>query len=203
MFEQYGPLYNQNPSEINNPSNNTYKRLYQSTIDNFFYLRHFDGTDELFSSALVPVPISLFQRLSSVINLGAVESILYSDSIAASVLAINGSNINAKYSIELADTLNSKIVRFYFGGQMIFESVIDYSTGTLFQLDCNVFIIRTGASTARCIVSYLANSRTESQITLLTGLNFAVANDLNLTGEGVVNSDIIALFAKGIYYPQV
>lgn len=52
MFEQYGPLYRQNPAEINNPSNDTYKRLYQSTVDNEFYLRHSDGTDELFSSAI-------------------------------------------------------------------------------------------------------------------------------------------------------
>lgn len=51
MFEQFGPYYRQGASEIQDPTNNTYERLWRD-ISGTFYIRHSDGTDELFSTAI-------------------------------------------------------------------------------------------------------------------------------------------------------
>lgn len=47
MFEQFGPYYRQNASEIQNPTNATYERLWRDLAGAYF-VRHFDGTDEPF-----------------------------------------------------------------------------------------------------------------------------------------------------------
>lgn len=53
MFEQFGPLYFQLPSNIHNPYNSTYKRLYQRLDTGEFVLRLFDGTEENFADILL------------------------------------------------------------------------------------------------------------------------------------------------------
>lgn len=60
MFEQFGPIYRQAASEIQNPTNDTYQRLWRDLSDNFF-LRHFDGTDEPFAAAIGAVGAMHFQ----------------------------------------------------------------------------------------------------------------------------------------------
>lgn len=204
MNEQFGPIYYQLPSDIENPYNATYKRLYESLVDGFFYLRHHDGTDELFATGVSPAFTvhSLYQDLNTVGNIGAGEDILYSNVILANKLFANGDEVKAQYSIGITNTLNSKVIRLYFAGVKIFESINDYSTGQQFDLDFNVSIIKVNATDAKTIVSYFANGVTESQISLLTPVNFAVNQNIVLTGEAVADGDILAQFAKGIFIPS-
>lgn len=52
MFEQFGPYYRQAASEIQDPTNSTYERLWRD-ISGTFYIRHSDGTDEVFADAIL------------------------------------------------------------------------------------------------------------------------------------------------------
>lgn len=52
MHEQYGPIYYQNPSDINPPDNTTYFRVFINLLDNLAYVKKHDDTIELFSDFL-------------------------------------------------------------------------------------------------------------------------------------------------------
>lgn len=52
MFEQFGPYYRQDASEIQNPTNSTYERIWRDLSGEYF-VRHFDGTDEPLADAIL------------------------------------------------------------------------------------------------------------------------------------------------------
>lgn len=49
MFEQYGPIYIQNPADINPPSNDTYVRLFVNILNGLATVKKSDDTLQLFS----------------------------------------------------------------------------------------------------------------------------------------------------------
>lgn len=205
-MEQFSPIYHTSPANINTPGQSNLIRLFRSTVDNLYYIKKSDGTFELFSTGILPVPAitlvsALFQDLDTVGNIGAGQDTIYSNDIAAGKFAVNGDEVKAQYSINIADTLNAKTIRLSFGGTNIFTSTNDYSTGTAFPLDFNASIIRVNANTIKTIVSYFSNGITETQTNTITPVNFAIANTLLLTGEGVADNDIVGNFVKGIFIP--
>lgn len=52
MNEQFGPIYYQLPSDVENPSNFTYKRFYQRLTDGELVFRLHDGTEQLLADII-------------------------------------------------------------------------------------------------------------------------------------------------------
>lgn len=201
MDEQAGLLYYVAEQFVAVPNTIEGLRLFRRLSDGKYYVKHSDDTIELFSSG-TGGSTSLFEEINDVGNVGAGEDDLYINQIVAGTLFFNGDAVNAKYAVRLANTLNSKVIRFYLFGAKIFESTIDYSTGQLFDLNFELFIIRTSTSTAKSVVSYYGTGVDESQITDIAGLDFTINNAIRLTGEAVANNDIVAKFNKGIFVPK-
>lgn len=201
MDEQAGLIYYMSDAYVALPNTTQGLRLFRKLSDGLYYVKKHDGTLELFSLGL-NMPYSVFQVVVPTNNVGAGEDTLDTNAIKGGTLAIVGSAIQAKYCVRLANTLNAKTLRLYFAGTKIFQSAHDYSGGTLFDLDLNVYIIRKDADSVGCIVSYTTNGITESQKVPVANVDFAVDNDLVLTGEAVADSDIISVFAKGMYLPN-
>lgn len=201
MDEQAGLIYYIGEAYIAVPNTIQGLRLFRRLSDGLYYIKKSDNTLELFSVGL-NMSYAVFQDVVSVNNVGAGEDTLYDNTILANTLAIVGSSIKAHYALKMAAAANAKTIRLYFAGVKIFESAVDFSATGLKYLDLNVEIIRTDVDHARAVVSYTGSGISEANAAIVTPVDYTIDNKITLTAEAVADSDVIALFGKGIYLPN-
>lgn len=142
-------------------------------------------------------------------NSGTGETDLYSYTIPASTLSLDGSKIDAVYGGTFNDITSTPRLRVYFAGNNIFDSgaLTVSATG---GWNVSTFLIRTGATTARVIVNVNTpgtSITTHSVQTDLTGQDFNIGNILKITatvtGAGGGSDDATAKLGTVMYIPKV
>jgi len=131
----------------------------------------------------------LINRFASVASSGTGATQLYSDSIPANTLTVDGQRIIAEYvaAASYGGVGYTATTNFTFAGQQIFNDAISLSNPANYDFD--IIITRTGATTARATVTMNREyaSAAPSQLNLVTttdlsGINWAAANNFILTG---------------------
>lgn len=147
-------------------------------------------------------PIADFS--TDVSNGTTVETDLYTYTTKANTLNATGERVIADYTVSLTDATADKVLKVYFAGTQIFTS------GTLTSgvgiVRISVSVMRTGASTARAVVSgispLLGAPITETD---LTGLTFSGTNIIKITGTASGASggsgDITAKIGGVFFWP--
>jgi hypothetical protein len=156
------------------------------------------------SAAYAAVGGILFDHFSDVGNGTTVETDLYSDTIAASVLSTNGHKLQASYTGSFAANTTTKQLKVYFGGTVIFDSGALAVSATLTTWVVKVLVIRVSASVVRCSVDYQGAVSALPAYTEVTGLTLTNAQTLKITGTaggGGANNDIIAKLATVTFNP--
>ena len=120
------------------------------------------------------------------------ETVLYSVSIPANTLQVNGDKIEAFYALVFASNSNTKNIYVDFAGARIFASGGLSQNG--FGCEVEVRIMRVSSNAARCSVKIVRSGSCETVYTLLSSVNFATALDLKLVGEADSNGDVTAKF---------
>lgn len=132
-------------------------------------------------------------------NGGTSETDMYSDTLAASTLAVDGDKVQAHYCGTMVfGALTSQRVRAYFGGAGIFDTgAVTLAANTDWQVD--VTIIRVSSSVVRCMVSLQTTSTTTftyekyTEVTSLTLSNTQILKITGVsTGTGSLATDVIA-----------
>lgn len=164
--------------------------------------------------ALIKSPVPLFCRYADVASTstGGTEDDLYSDTIPAGQLANNGDRIEWECAVKfVAHATATRRLKFWFGGTVIFDSVVPtaYASGASYAM--RVTITRVSASAVRCrsiIMGTNLGSGTilggglESEITGLTLANTQVAKCTGIAaGTGAASGDIVARSASITYVP--
>lgn len=142
----------------------------------------------------------LFDHYTDAGNVGTGEDDLYSDTIAAGQLAIDGQKIVATYQgIFSGAAASTQDLRVYFGGTLIYDSgALSIGVATD-SWTAYVTIIRESSSVVRCAVSISTDFATlfpYSKYTRITGLTLASTQILKITGEaagvGAANDQIVS-----------
>lgn len=139
------------------------------------------------------VPIVEF--FTDVGNVGAGDDDLYSVTIAVGILDADGACVRARWSGIFNVTSCQLGVKF--GGTSIFASGTISSSGTAaWTVEC--VVMRASSTTARCIVSLLANGASVlTAYTLLSSLDWTATHILKITGTGGMipsDNDVVAKF---------
>lgn len=143
--------------------------------------------------------IGLFDHHADIGNVGTGEDDLYSDTIAASQLAVNDDKIETEYGgIFVSSGTATREVRAYFGGTKIFDTgALTLSLSSAWTM--YITIIRVSATVIRYMVSFTTEGAALAAYTAVgevTGLTLSSTNILKLTGEsagvGAATNDIVA-----------
>ncbi len=129
---------------------------------------------------------------------GLTETDLYTDTIAADMLAIDGDKITALYACTLVFSTSTKQVKVYFGGTAIFDTGA-LTVSAAGSLIIPVTIIRESATVVRYAISATTQAASVAEFAVigrLTGLTLSSTNVLKITGltAGVssASGDIVA-----------
>lgn len=142
---------------------------------------------------------SLFDHYTDIGNVGTGEDDLYSDTIAAAQLAVNGEKLEAEYAGTFVSSATAtREIKAYFGGTMIFDTgALTLSLSAAWTM--YVTAIRVSASVVRCMVSLTTEGAAlaaYTSYTEVTGLTLANTQVLKITGEaagvGASSNDIVA-----------
>lgn len=151
---------------------------------------------------ITPAISGLFDHYADAGNTGTGEDDLYSDSVAASTLLLNGDKLIADYSGQfVGHATATRQVRVYFGGTAIYDSTAQVSASNA-DWDLSVKIVRESATVVRCGVRMITavSGILSTQYTRVTGLTLSSANVLKVTGEaaaaGAATNDIVAKFSS-------
>lgn len=145
------------------------------------------------------ISIPLFDHFADVGNITTGETDLYSDTVAASQLGVNGDKLRASYSGTIvAHATATRDIRIYFGGTKIFDSGGNVnSTGG--SWDFSILVVRESSTVVRCLVQGRVQSpivTSYSNYTRITGLTLSATNILKITGQagasGAASNDIVA-----------
>lgn len=160
------------------------------------------------STALAQVGGVIFDHYTDVGNVGTGEDDLYSDTLAASILATNGDKIEAEYGGTFVSSATAtREVKAYFGGTMIFDTgalTLSLSAAWTMFVTC----IRVSSSVVRCMVSFTTEGAAlaaYTSYTEVTGLTLTNTQVLKITGEaagvGAATNDIIAKLGSISWFP--
>lgn len=142
----------------------------------------------------------IFDHFADVGNVGTGEDDLYSDTVAASILSVDGNKLTAQYGgIFTGAAASTQDLRVYFAGTKIYDSgALSIGVATN-SWTIYVTIIRESSSVVRCNVSVSTDFATlfpYSAYTRITGLTLTNTQILKITGEaagvGAVNNQIVA-----------
>ncbi len=140
---------------------------------------------------------------------GLTETDLYSDTLAADTLEVDGDKITALYGCNLVFSTSTKQVKIYFGGTAIFDTgaLTVSASGSLI---IPVTIIRDSATTIRYSVEANVTGASPGSFAVvgkLTGLTLSSTNVLKITGTtagaGSAASDIVAIMGYVGKVPSV
>lgn len=141
---------------------------------------------------------TLFDHYADVGSVSTTETNLYSDSIPALTLGVNGDKLTAIYGVSFVNSTSTKRVRLYFAGTVIFDTgALTISAAS--EIILNVFIIRDSSTSIRYSVNASTtgtSTATFATVGKLTGLTLSNANIMKITGQaagaGVANNDVVA-----------
>jgi len=139
------------------------------------------------TTAIAKVGGVIFDHFVDVNNSGTNETDLYSDSMPANVLNVNGDKLEIQYGGTFSGAASAtQELRAYFGGTLIFDSgALSIGVATD-SWNLYVTIIRDSSSSIRCSSSLTTNFATLSayaKYTAVTGLTLSNANILKITGQ--------------------
>lgn len=150
----------------------------------------------------------LVDHYTTVGNGTTVETDLYSDTLAAGLLATNGDKVSATYGGSFVSSgTATREVKLYFAGTVIFDSgALTLSLSAAWNMD--VLIIRVSASVIRYAISFTTEGAALAAYTAvgeLTGLTLANTAVLKVTGQaagiGAASSDILAKLGTVSFVP--
>lgn len=128
-----------------------------------------------------------FDHYVDVNNANTSETDLYSDTLAAGLLATNGDKISARYQgIFTGAVAATQDLRAYFGGTKIYDSGALSIGAITSNWTLEILIIRVSSSVVRCSVSVNSDFATlfpYSTYTEVTGLTLANTQILKITGQ--------------------
>ena len=153
------------------------------------------------------LPIQLKDFFTDANNTGTTETDLYSYTTLANRLNATGEKIVAVYAGTFNDATASSQIKVVYGGQTIGDTgALTMSVTGAWIVNCS--IMRTGANTARAMVSIStpgASTASYTKYTSLTGLTFTGTNILKITGTagGATggNDDITASYGNILWQP--
>ncbi len=129
---------------------------------------------------------------------GLTETDLYTDTLAADTLAVDGDKVTALYVCTLVFSTSTKQVRVYFGGSAIFDTGA-LTVSAAGSLIIPVTIIRESATVIRYAISATTKAASTTEFAVvgrLTGLTLSSSNVLKITGTtagtGSASGDVVA-----------
>lgn len=144
--------------------------------------------------------VQLFNHFADQGNGTTVETDLYSDTIPAGQLAINGDKLSGMYGgIFVASATATREIKVYFGGSAIFDSgALSISAGSD-AWAVYAEVIRDSSTSVRCIVTMSTTGAAINAYcayTSVTGLTLTNTQILKITGQaaavGAASNDIVA-----------
>lgn len=153
-----------------------------------------DGTYRFIGSSVSNSLQNLFDHYASVGNVGAGEDTLYSDNLPANTFYNNGDKVEFKYQLSMADTNVDKTINVYLGANKIFDGAaiaanLKAAANAAGGIIVEGWIIKSGATTARSIVTLTATSSDGTTIQEI----LVTQNDI---AGPIVFTDILALAIK-------
>ncbi len=130
-------------------------------------------------------------------NTGAGEDTLYTQSIAASVLATDGDMLIIEVHGDFAANGNTKILRFYWNSVAV-HSVTTTSTG---GWSARIIIGRRGAASQIIVGSVVGATSTEQNILAAGGATLSGAVTFAVTGEATNNNDTTVELVRIAFSP--
>lgn len=156
--------------------------------------------------AMANITHPVFQKASNTGNTGTGEDDLYSVTLAANQLSVNGQSINAQYGgYFVGHATATRQVKIYFGGTVIMDTTALAITATT-EWKARVILIRISSTSTRCIAEfYRFTTLTHATITDVTA-TLANTQILKVTGEsagtgGGTNNDVVLQLGHGVWYP--
>jgi len=131
---------------------------------------------------------------------GSSETDLHSKTIPANTLALDGDQITADFGGRFANNANSKTIKVYFGGTVIYTAVAAFQN---IDWHLRVTIIRDASGSVRTVTSGNWQSsvvNTFVQLGSVGSLTFSSGIVLKVTGQGTSNNDIeqtLSVIRKG------
>lgn len=125
------------------------------------------------------------KQYSSVGNSGTSETDLFTKTISANTLTVNGQSIDFKIDGLFNDATSTANLKVYFGGTS-FGSTGALTVSVTSGWIAKGWIIRTGSSTAHAVVEYSTPGTTTTSVATyldLTGLDFTTTNVFKITGQ--------------------
>lgn len=142
---------------------------------------------------------SLFDHYANAGNTTTAETDLYSDTISANQLGVNGDKLNLEYGGTFVSSATAtRQVKLYFGGTVIFDTgALTLSLSSAWTMYAT--IIRVSGTVVRYSVSFTTEGAALAAYTAvgeLTGLTLSGTNVLKTTGQaagvGAATNDIVA-----------
>lgn len=142
---------------------------------------------------------SLFDYSADAGNATTVETDLYSSSLSAGRLGVDGDKLDVKYSgVFVSSGTATRQLKVYFGGTVVFDSgALTLSLSSAWVIE--VLIIRVSSSIVRCAVSMTTQGAALAAYTAyteVTGLTLSNAQTIKITGTaagvGAATNDIVA-----------
>jgi lysophospholipase L1-like esterase len=154
-------------------------------------------------------PRSVFSAFANVATAAnTTETDLHTVTLAASIFGVDGQSIAASYALLTSANTNTKRIRAYFGGTVIYDSTALASTAAAGTVELEVLVIRSGSTTVRAVVRMVVSPGltgfttlvTETDITGLTLTNTQIMKVTGLNGTATAG-DITMKLAKGLFVP--
>lgn len=145
---------------------------------------------------------TIFDHYADAGNTTTAETDIYSDTIAASRLSVNGQKLQSEYGLTfVVSATATRQVRVYFGGNLVFDTgALTISAPTLNNASLVVYltIVRDSATTIRYNITANTNgasTATYANTGKVTGLTLSNSNVLKITGQsagvGAATNDIV------------
>ncbi len=138
---------------------------------------------------------------------GLTETDLYTDTLAADTLAVDGDKVAALYACTLVFSTSTKQVKIYFGGSAIFDTGA-LTVSAAGSLIIPVTIIRESATVVRYAISATTKAASTTEFAVvgrLTGLTLSSSNVLKITGltagVGSASGDVVATMGTVLKVP--
>lgn len=156
----------------------------------------------------IPTKI-LFDHFTDAGNTTTTETDLYSDTIAASQLSVNGDKLEIEYGgVFVSSGTATREIKIYFGGTAIFDTgALTLSLSSAWTV--YVTIIRVSGTVIRYLVSFTTEGAALAAYTAVgevTGLTLTSTNVLKITGQaagvGAATNDIVAKMGYVEYKPH-
>lgn len=153
-------------------------------------------------------PGVLFDHFADQGNGTTVETDLYSDTLVASQLFLNGDKLRCEYGgVFVSSATATRQLKVYFAGTLIFDSgALTLSLSSAW--DVSVLVIRESSTVIRAVVSMTTQGAALAAYTAytrITGLTLSGTNILKITGQaagvGAATNDIVAKLGYVEYVP--